>query len=237
MREDGVGLDYGLPGGTRLGVVVTTRGGKAGGAGLASGLGMTANLRQPLGPLQLDTSFAYSRNAHEAMDGDGRAPLDSRTASLSEQVALPLDLGGGVTLTPWAGLAYVSQAADGLTLHDPSLGEQRFGGVQTVQALASFGLDGQLAPVRLTERTWLTVHAGLSFTEGLGANDDRVRVAALGVEREEKVALPTARAVGVSLGSRLVVGDALTLDASMAVEEDLAEGPIGTGRVALTWYF
>ena len=63
----GVGVEYGLPGGTRLGVVVTSRGDAApGGAGLASQDGMAAYLRQRLGALALDTSFAYSRDAHQA---------------------------------------------------------------------------------------------------------------------------------------------------------------------------
>src|SRR3954447_3823994 len=62
----GVGVEYGLPGGTRLGVVVTSRGDAApGGAGLASQDGMAAYLRQRLGALRLDTSFTYSRDEHQ----------------------------------------------------------------------------------------------------------------------------------------------------------------------------
>jgi hypothetical protein len=82
----------------------------------------------------------------------------------AQRVALPLDVGGGVSLSPWAGLAYVSQTADGLTLRDPSLGEQRYSGLEVGEVEASLGLDGALEPVRLGERTWLTLHGGVSYT-------------------------------------------------------------------------
>jgi hypothetical protein len=64
-----------------------------------------------------------------------------------------------------------------------------------------------------------------------------VRVAALGAEREEEVARPTTRTLGLRLGGRLVLGDALALETGLALEEDLAEGPAGTGQISLTWRF
>ena len=238
VREGGIGLAYGLPGGTRLTVVVTTRGDAAGGGtGLTAQTGFAADLRQHLGVLALDTSLAYSRDGYGTAGLGGQDPFDGRTVTAAQRVALPLDVGGGVSLTPWAGLAYVSQTADGLTLRDPFLGEQRYSGLEVGEVEASLGLDGALEPVRLGERTWLTLHGGVSYTQGLGGGDYRVRVAALGTEREETVTQPPAQVWGLRLGGRLTVGGALALDAGLALEDDLATGAVGTGRVSFTWTF
>ena len=237
----GVRVEYGLPGGTRLGVVLTSYGDAApGGAGLASQAGAAAHLRQRLGALALDTSFAYSRDAHQA-DGyggpGGRASFDGWTTSVAQRVGVPLRAGGGLTLTPWAGLAYARQATGGFTLEDPGLGEQRYSGVAVGEATASLGVDGELAPVRLGEGAWLRLRGGLSYTQGLVRDDYRVRVAALGAEHEETVGQPATRAVGLRLGGSLEAGGALAVDAEVSAEEDLAAGPAGTGQVALTYRF
>ena len=237
----GVGVEYGLPGGTRLGVVVTSRGDAApGGAGLASQDGMAAYLRQRLGALALDTSFAYSRDAHQAAGyggPGGRASFDGWTASVAQRVGVPLRAGGGLTVTPWAGLAYARQAADGFTLEDPGLGEQRYSGVAVGEATASLGLDGELAPVRLGGGAWLRLRGGLSYTQGLVRDDYRVRVAALGAEHEETVGQPATRAVGLRLDGSLALGGSLAVDAEVSAEEDLAAGPAGAGRLALSYHF
>ena len=47
---------------------------------------------------------------------------------------------------------------------------------------------------------------------------------------EEEVARPTTRTVELKLGSRLVLGQALAVDAGLMLEEDSAEGP---GRAGL----
>ena len=201
---------------------------------------MAAHLRQRLGALALDTSFAYSRDAHQA-DGyggpGGRASFDGWTASVAQRVGVPLRAGGGLTVTPWAGLAYARQAADGFTLEDPGLGEQRYSGVAVGEATASLGVDGELAPVRLGGGAWLRLRGGLSYTQGLVRDDYRVRVAALGAEHEETVGQPATRAVGLRLGGSLEAGGALAVDAEVSAEEDLAAGPAGTGQVALTYRF
>jgi hypothetical protein len=234
----GVGAEYGLPGGTRLGVVLTSYGDAAGGgAGLASQEGMTAYLRQRLGALELDTSLGYSRDGHQADGYRGRASFAGRTVGVAQRVGLPLRAGGGLTVTPWAGLAYVSQAAAGFSLGDPSFGEQRYGGVSVGDATASLGLDGELAPVRLGEGAWLSLRGGLSYTQGLARDDYRVRVAALGVGQQETVARPATRALGLSLDGSLALGAALALDAGLSLEEDLATGPAGVGQVTLSYRF
>jgi hypothetical protein len=234
----GVGVEYGLPGGTRLGVVLTSRGDAApGGAGLASQDGMAAYLRQRLGALALDTSFAYSRDGHQAAGYGGGSSFAGWTGTVAQRVGVPLRAGGGLTVTPWAGLAYARQAADGFTLEDPGLGEQRYSGVAVGEATASLGVDGELAPVRLGGGTWLRLRGGLSYTQGLVRDDYRVRVAALGAEHEETVGQPATRAVGLRLGGSLEAGGALAVDAEVSAEEDLAAGPAGTGQVALTYRF
>jgi Autotransporter beta-domain len=233
--DGGIGLDYGLPDGTRLGLVLTTRGDTAGGgAGLVSQDGVAAYLRQRLGALRLDTSFAYGT---DGAGGKGRASFAGRTTSVAQRVGLPLRAGGGLRLTPWAGLAYVSQAADGFALRDPLLGEQRYDGVEVGDTLASLGVDGELAPVRLGEGAWLRLHGGLSYTQSLARDDYRVRVAALGAEHEETVGRPATRAVGLSLDGSLALGGALAVEGGLALEEDLAAGPAGTGQVRLSWRF
>ena len=234
----GVGVEYGLPGGTRLGVVVTSRGDAApGGAGLASQDGMAAHLRQRLGALALDTSFAYSRDAHQAAGYGGRSSFAGWTGTVAQRVGVPLRAGGGLTVTPWAGLAYARQAADGFTLGDPGLGEQRYSGVAVGEATASLGVDGELAPVRLGEGAWLRLRGGLSYTQGLVQDDYRVRVAALGAEHEETVGQPATQAVGLRLDGSLALGGSLAVDAEVSAEEDLAAGPAGTGQVALSYRF
>ena len=121
------------------------------------------------------------------------------TGTVAQRVGLPLRAGGGLTVTPWAGLAYARQAADGFTLEDPGLGEQRYSGVAVGEATASLGVDGELAPVRLGGGAWLRLRGGLSYTQGLVRDDYRVRVAALGAEHEETVGQPATRAVGLRL--------------------------------------
>jgi hypothetical protein len=198
---------------------------------------MAAYLRQRLGALALDTSFAYSRDAHQAAGYGGRSSFAGWTGTVAQRVGLPLRAGGGLTVTPWAGLAYARQAADGFTLEDPGLGEQRYSGVAVGEATASLGLDGELAPVRLGEGAWLRLRGGLSYTQGLVRDDYRVRVAALGAEREETVGQPATRAVGLRLEGSLALGGALAVEGGLAAEEDLAAGPAGTGRVALSYRF
>ena len=81
-----------------------------------------------------------SRDAHQA-DGyggpGGRASFDGWTTSVAQRVGVPLRAGGGLTLTPWAGLAYARQATGGFTLEDPGLGEQRYSGVEVGEAPSS----------------------------------------------------------------------------------------------------
>ena len=234
----GVGVEYGLPGGTRLGVVVTSRGDAApGGAGLTSQDGMAAYLRQRLGALALDTGFAYSRDAHQAAGYGGGSSFAGWTGTVAQRVGVPLRAGGGLTVTPWAGLAYARQAADGFTLEDPGLGEQRYSGVAVGEATASLGLDGELAPVRLGGAAWLRLRGGLSYTQGLVRDDYRVRVAALGTEHTETVGQPATRAVGLRLDGSLALGGTLAVDAEVSAEEDLAAGPAGAGRLALSYHF
>src|SRR3954465_15830489 len=164
---------------------------------------MAAYLRQRLGALRLDPSFGYSRAAPHAAGYGGRASFAGWTTSVAQRVGVPLRAGGGLTLMPWAGLAYARQATGGVTLEDPGLGEQRYSGVAVGEATASLGLDGELAPVRLGGGAWLRLRGGLSYTQGLAQDDYRVRVAASGAEREETVGRPTTRAVGLRLGGSL----------------------------------
>src|SRR3954447_21557523 len=198
---------------------------------------MAAYLRQRLGALRLDTSFGYSRDAHQAAGYGGRASFAGWTTSVAQRVGVPLRAGGGLTVTPWAGLAYVDQAADGFTLGDPGLGEQRYSGVAVGEATASLGVDGELAPVRLGEGAWLRLRGGLSYTQGVVEDDCRVRVAALGAEHEETVEQPATRAVGLRLDGSLALGGALAVEGGLALEGALAAGPAGTGRIGLSYRF
>src|SRR3954468_13977308 len=198
---------------------------------------MAAYLRQRLGALRLDTSFAYSRDAHQAAGYGGRSSFAGWTGTVAQRVGLPLRAGGGLTVTPWAGLAYARQAADGFTLGDPGLGEQRYSGGAVGEATASLGVDGELAPVRLGERAWLTLHGGVSYTQGLAQDNYRVRVAALGTEHTETVARPATQAIGLSLDGSLALGEALAVQGGLSVAEDLAAGPAGVGQVRLSWHF
>ena len=136
--------------------------------------------------------------------------------------------------SPWAGLAYVSQTADGLTLRDPSLGEQRYSGLEVGEVEARSGSTGRSSWSGWARRTWLTLHGGVSYTQGLGGRRTTgVRVAALGRSARRRDAA-AAQVWGLRLGGRLTVGGALALDAGLALEDDLATGAVGTGRVSFT---
>jgi hypothetical protein len=91
--------------------------------------------------------------------------------------------------------------------------------------------------VRLGEGAWLRLRGGLSYTQGLVRDDYRVRVAALGAEREETVEQPATQAVGLRLDGSLALGGSLAVDAEVSAEEDLAAGPAGAGRLALSYHF
>jgi hypothetical protein len=124
-------------------------------------------------------------------------------------------------VTPWAGLGYRAQSGDGETSSAGTLG--------------SLGLDVALEPVRLGERASLGLRAGLSYTRDL-AGDAGAGSAALG-EESDGAGPAGARAVDLTLGASLSLGERLTVDSGVALERDPGQGTAGAARVRVAWRF
>lgn len=250
-RDGGVGFNYGLGGGAMLGVVLSRYGDadreqdrSSFSEGRVSSQAVSMYLQQPLGAFELRTDLSYSRDRHEQLgfedlvDQHSRQQFDGSTLSLGQRLGYPIKA-HGLTVTPWAGLAYEVQKTDGFTISSPYTSEQTYGDTSVADTLASFGFDAQAAPIGLGEGASLTLFGGLSYTHGLAQDDYRVRVkeAAFDNEQDETVAREATRSVGLNLGASLLLGERLSLDGGLALDHDLAAGTAGTGRVGLTWRF
>ena len=223
----GLGVAYVLDDGTVLGVVLTRYAEAArvplagGGAATLASDGVQAHLGRRLGPLALDGDLAYGRDRYAVSLGGGHADYGGRTVELAQRAGLPLEAGGGLTVTPWAGLAYRAQDGDGEASSAGTLG--------------SLGLDVALAPVRLGRRASLGLRAGLSYTRDLAGG---VAAGSAPLAGEDDGAVPAgARAVDLTLGASLAVGRRLAVDGGVTLERDAEQGAAGEARLRVAWRF
>src|SRR4051794_39178395 len=224
----GFGVAYRLGAGTVLGVVLTryadaARVPLAGGdaaASLASD-GVQAHLGRRLGPLALDSELAYSRDRYAVALKGERDDYGGRTVELAQRAGLPLKAGGGLTVTPWAGLGYRAQGGDGEASSAGTLG--------------SVGLDAAFEPVRLGRRASLGLRAGLSYTRDLAG--DAGAGAAAAPAGDGAGLSDASRSVDLTLGASLSLGERLAVDSGGALERDPEQGTGGEARIRVAWRF
>jgi hypothetical protein len=224
----GLGVAYRLGGGTVLGVVLTRYADAArvplAGGGAAASLasdGVQAHLGRRLGPLALDGDLAYGRDRYAVSLRGGHDDYGGRTVDLEQRAGLPLKAGGGLTVTPWAGLGYRVQDGDGEASSAGTLG--------------SLGLDVALEPVRLGRRASLGLRAGLSYTRDLAGGVAAGSAPLAG--GDDGAGAAGARAVDLTLGASLAVGGGLAVDGGVALERDAGQGAAGGARLRVAWRF
>jgi lysophospholipase L1-like esterase len=201
-------------------------------------------LEERLGRLALETRFSHVREAHTTARYDSitqshdRAEHEGRSLELAQRAGLPLTR-GGITVTPWAELAYARHSLDGFTLTSPFTADQHYAGDTVSDAEARLGLDLSLAPIRLGEAAVLELHTSLAYHHGLIRDDYRLKVeeSAFGNVQEETIARPPARTLAVGVGASLSLGPSLALDGDLLLAHDPGLESEQAARMALTWRF
>lgn len=251
-RDGGLGLNYDLGGGTRLGLVLASYGEDeretrelSGASGGVRSDSVALYLENRLGGLELGTRLAYSNDSHEhrvhdSLVGEGdSASFDGRTVRLSQRAGYPLRR-DGYTLTPWVELAHGSRDVDDFTLSSPFVSDATYSVGAVSDTEASIGLSLASDPIALGAGTSLTLLGGVSYTHSLVRDDYELRIreeATAGHAQRETVERPDLRTLGLNLGAQLQIGEDLALGAGLSLTRDPAAGTAEAARVSLTYRF
>jgi phospholipase/lecithinase/hemolysin len=251
-RDGGVGFNYELGGGTRLGFVISSyeesvRDSQA----LSTSKGSVESdavsfyAQSRLGALELGSRFVYSNDTHEhrlydeLVDQGSRASFGGSTLELSQRAGLPVRR-QGMTITPWASLTYRSQEVDSFSMTNPYVSDVTYAVAPISETEAALGLDVASDPMALTDSTTLVVFGGLSYAHSLARDDYDVRVQEAAVSnytQRETIERPELRTLGLNLGAQMVVGERLALGLGLGVTADPEEGMAEAARVSLNYRF
>lgn len=250
-NDGGVGFEYGLGDGMRVGLVISDysagdrqdQGSNISGSAVRSDA-VSFLIENRLGAFQMTTRVDYSDEQHRKTDydeviGAGRAAsFDGRTVSMAERIGRPIEL-ERFTLTPWTELSYATQTVDSFTMSNPYLSDETYSVGTVSDTLAGLGLDLGLAPLSLGGERWLSLSGGVSYTHGLVQDDYRVRVeeAAFGSVQEETIDRPDTRTFAFSLAGDIALGGTLSLGAQLRLDHDLNTGTEETARLGLSYRF
>jgi hypothetical protein len=253
--DGGLGLNYDLGGGTRLGIVVAQYGEDVRTAhDLSTAEGgvesdtVALYLDHGLGGLELGTRLVYGNDTHvhrlyDELIGEGdRATFGGRTMELSQRAGYPVAAAGGaVTLTPWVQLTQRRQETDAFTMANPYTSEATYEAAAVSDTEASLGLDAAGAAIPLGDgRARLFHFGGISYTHSLLRDDYELSIteaAVQGFTERQTVERPELRTVGLNLGAQLEVGERLSLGAGLGVSADPALGTEESARLNLTYRF